>query len=371
MKNSFMNGAATATSKIAPNTRFSDQVKQAARGYWPLILTRLGVHPKLLDGRNHPCPACGGQDRFQFTLRGNGADYGRFACRGMDKQGGDGFTLVMHLYDLSFPDAVMAVAKVLGMSVDGPRLLIPALPVLPPASPTFDSTAKVQKVLDTCLRIKANNAAGKYLISRGLLVDCWPDNGTLLFAKGLDYWYSCDGAKPVKLGVWPALVAHIQKPNGTLAGIHRIYLSQAGHKAEISAIDGTTPPCKKLQAVYSGAISGAACRLFPMGDDGRLAVTEGIETALAVHRMTGLPVWACISAGGLKSVVLPDNVREVFIYADNDPPDDKGRNVGKLAALSLGERLIKEGRRVKVMLPPVAGVDWLDVLNTRGVDHAK
>jgi putative DNA primase/helicase len=356
MKNSFVNGPATATSKI---------VKQASMGYWLLILTRLGVHPKLLDGRNHPCPACGGVDRFQFTLRGNGADYGRFACRGMDKQGGDGFALVMHLYDLSFPDAVRAVAKVLGMSADGPNLAAPPLPVLPPASPTRDNTAKIQKVLDTCQRIKAGNAAGKYLLSRGLPSDCWPDNDTLRFSNGLDYWHSSDGAKPVKLGVWPALVAHIQKPDGTLAGIHRIYLSQAGNKAEISAINGITPPCKKLQAVHSGAISGAACRLFQIGSDGRLAVTEGIETALAVHSMTGLPVWACISAGGLKGVVLPDNVREVFIYADNDPPDDKGRNVGKLAALALGERLIKEGRRVKVLLPPVAGVDWLDVMNDK------
>jgi putative DNA primase/helicase len=344
---------------------FSEQVKQAARGYWPLILTRLGVHPKLLDERNHPCPACGGVDRFQFTLRGNGADYGRFACRGMDKQGGDGFTLVMHLYGLSFPDAVRAVAKALGMSADGPSLALPAVPVLPPASPTIDHTAKVQKLLNACQRIRADNAAGKYLASRGLPADCWPNNDTLLFSKGLDYWHSSDGAKPVKLGVWPALVARIQKPDGTLAGIHRIYLSQAGNKTDIAPINGVIPPCKKLQAVHSGAISGAACRLFHIGADGRLAVTEGIETALAVHRMTGLATWACISAGGLKGVVLPDNVREVFIYADNDPPDPQGRNVGKLAALSLGERMIKEGRKVKVLLPPVAGVDWLDVLNEK------
>jgi putative DNA primase/helicase len=344
---------------------FSEKVKQAACGYWPLILTRLGVHPKLLDGRNHPCPACGGTDRFQFTVRGNGADYGRFACRGMDKQGGDGFGLVMHLYGLSFPNAVRAVAKVLGMCEAGPNLAAPPLPVLPPASPTIDNSAKVQKILDACQQIRAENAAGKYLVSRGLPADCWPDNNTLRFAKGLDYWHSSNGAKPERLGVFPALVARIQKPDGSLAGLHRIYLSQAGNKADMAAIDGVTPPCKKLQAAHSGAISGAACRLFPIGNDGRLALAEGIETSLAVHRMTGLPVWACISAGGLKSVVLPDNVREVLIYGDNDPPDDKGRNVGKLAALALGERLIKEGRRVKVMLPPVAGVDWLEVLNEK------
>ncbi|MEN9659431.1 MAG: hypothetical protein RL571_2896 [Pseudomonadota bacterium] len=353
------------------NSAFTEQVKQAARGYWPLILTRLGVHPKLLDGKNHSCPACGGVDRFQFTLRGNGADYGRFACRGIDRQGGDGFGLVMHIFNLSFPDAVRTVAKALGISADGPRLVSPTLPA-PQATPATDNTAKLQKILDACYRIKPDNAAGKYLASRGLSADYCPVNGSLLFAKGLDYWHARDGAKPVKLGVFPALVAHIQRPDGALAGIHRIYLSQAGNKADISPIDGVKPPCKKLQTVYSGAITGAACRLFPIGDDGRLAVAEGIETSLAVHRMTGFPVWACISAGGLKNVVLPDNVREVFIYGDNDSPArPQGRNVGKMAALVLGERLIKEGRKVKVILPPVAGIDWLDVLNTQGVDHAK
>lgn len=343
------------------NQSFSNRVKQASNGLWPLILTRMGISGKVLDGRNHPCPACGGNDRFQFTVRGNGADYGRFACRATDTGGGDGFTLVMHVFGLSFPDAVLAVAKTLGIDVNGPRLTLPVLPVLPPAGPTTDHTAQVQMLLNACRRVSTENAAGKYLVSRGLITDCWPSGDVLGFANDLDYWHSSDGAKPVRLGVWPALVAHIQKPDGSLAGVHRIYLSQSGNKADIAAINGVIPPCKKLQSVYSGAISGAACRLFPATE--RLALTEGIETALAVRRMTGLPVWACISAGGLKSVLLPDSVREVLIYGDNDQPDEKGRNVGRLAALTLGERLIKEGRKVKIMLPPVPGTDWLDVLN--------
>jgi putative DNA primase/helicase len=360
MKNSFNESGHC----YAQNKRsLSQDVKQAANGNWPSILTHMGIDPKLLDGRNHACPACGGVDRFQFTLRGNGADYGRFACRGMDKQGGDGFTLVMHLYGLSFPDAVRAVAKVLGVSEDGPNLASPPLPVLPPASPLIDNTAKVQKLWNSAQHVRACNAAGKYLISRDLVADYWPSHSVLRFAKTLDYWHSNDRTKYIKLGVFPALLVHIQKPDGSLAGIHRIYLSQAGHKADIAAINGVTPPCKKLQSVHDGAINGAACRLFPIGADGRLALTEGIETALAVHRMTGLPVWACISAGGLKKVVLPDQVREVLIYGDNDLLKSNGHNVGKDAALALAERMIKEGRKVKLMLPPVAGMDWLDILN--------
>ena len=48
-------------------------VKQSAHGRWPEILAALGgVNPELLDGRNHPCPRCGGMDRFRFTDKDGG-----------------------------------------------------------------------------------------------------------------------------------------------------------------------------------------------------------------------------------------------------------------------------------------------------------
>jgi putative DNA primase/helicase len=43
-------------------------LKEAARGQWADILAALGgVAADLLDGKNHPCPRCGGTDRFRFT----------------------------------------------------------------------------------------------------------------------------------------------------------------------------------------------------------------------------------------------------------------------------------------------------------------
>lgn len=57
-------------------------------------------------------------------------------------------------------------------------------------------------------------------------------------------------------------------------------------------------------------------RLYPIGEDSKLALTEGIETGLAVNLMTALPVWACVSAFGLEHVVLPEEAREFWIFAD-------------------------------------------------------
>ncbi|MBM5571535.1 MULTISPECIES: toprim domain-containing protein [Deefgea] len=348
---------------------FSDTVKQAAHGNWPFTLQALGINAKYLDGKNHPCPACGGKDRFQFTLRGNGADYGRFACRGMDEQGGDGFALVRHVFGLSFPDAVKAVANVLGISADSifnnNYMAIPyAVPATSQVVQMVDRTDKVQAVFDSCVAIRPDNQAGKYLLNRGLNWVCLPtgENSPLRNCTALDYWHVADN-KPVMLGTFPALVAQITKADGSLAGMHRIYLSQDANKLVLHGRDGVLLPNKKLQAAHDGALAGAACRLYSIWADGRLALTEGIETALAVHRMTGLAVWACISTSGLKSFLVPDGVREIIIYADNDRPDHKGRNAGKEAAYILAARLVAEGYKVSVLLPPVAGTDWMDVMN--------
>ncbi|QZA82558.1 toprim domain-containing protein [Deefgea piscis] len=354
----------------------SDKVKKAARGNWPLVLLTLGVPAAALDGRNCPCPGCGGKDRFQFTVRGAGAEYGRFACRHMDSQGGDGFALVRHIFDLNFPEAVRAVANVLGIDVRHDDVVVERVAKtvngLVAKPEVADNTKKVQRVFDLCATLRPNNITGLYLQKRGIAASYWPEPHTspLRHCEALDYWHTVDN-KPVKLGAFPALVARIDKPDGAaLAGIHRIYLSDKAEKRVIRVATGSPDrphikilDNKKLQAAHEGAIKGAACRLYPVGNDGRLALTEGIETALAVRCLTGLAVWACISAGGLKSVVLPDEVREVLIYADNDPPDERGRNIGKEAAYLLAARMIEEGRKVKVLLAPQVGTDWLDYLN--------
>ena len=87
--------------------------------------------------------------------------------------------------------------------------------------------------------------------------------------------------------------------------------------------------------------------------DETLAVTEGIETALAVRCATGLPVWATSSAGGMARLIVPPDVRLVIICADNDPPGIK-------AARALARRLLSEQRRAKILPPDTPGTDWAD-----------
>ena len=75
-------------------------------------------------------------------------------------------------------------------------------------------------------------------------------------------------------------------------GIHRTFLLDDG--------SAKAPPGKKML----GPVAGGSVRLFPMTPDGHLGIAEGIETALAAHRIFGIPVWAALSADGVRALAV-------------------------------------------------------------------
>jgi len=137
-------------------------------------------------------------------------------------------------------------------------------------------------------------------------------------------------------------VARVEGPGGLL-GLHLTTLEPDGRgRREKKLAKGSKPK--------SGAI-----RLFPLEEGQPLALAEGIETALAVREATGWPVWATMAAPFMKEVIVPHEVKEVVVCADHD-------KAGIDAAHALARRLLREGRRVRMAVPPVEGADWLDVL---------
>ena len=101
-----------------------------------------------------------------------------------------------------------------------------------------------------------------------------------------------------------------------------------------------------------GRCGGGAARLAPVGPE--MVLSEGLETALSVQQATGLPVWATLSTSGMRSVILPPEVKTVIIAADADEPGEK-------AAQAAARRFIAEGRTVKIAHPP-QGMDFNDLL---------
>jgi putative DNA primase/helicase len=88
----------------------------------------------------------------------------------------------------------------------------------------------------------------------------------------------------------------------------------------------------------------------------RLGVAEGIETAISVGKLFGIPCWAAISANGMKAWDPPPQVRTVVICSDND-----ANFTGQEAAYTLARRLSLKGLEVEVHIPPQVGTDWNDV----------
>jgi putative DNA primase/helicase len=195
------------------------------------------------------------------------------------------------------------------------------------------------------------------LASRGLDLAFYP--AALRHHPALDYWTEV-GDKPAKIGIYPAMLAQVTSPTGEIVGLHRIYLTPEGRKAvPRPPVTGEALDAKKLLTAYEGAMRGASVRLFEP-ESVALAVTEGIETALAVRLGSGLPCWAAVSAWGLENVAIPENVADVHIMADNDIS-----GTGQRAAERLAKRLHGEARRVRIHTPSTPGTDWLDVYNSK------
>ena len=55
---------------------------------------------------------------------------------------------------------------------------------------------------------------------------------------------------------------------------------------------------KDAKKLASGAVENGVIRLYPAG--GVVCLAEGIETALSVHALTGLPAWSVVSLSGMK-----------------------------------------------------------------------
>jgi putative DNA primase/helicase len=147
----------------------------------------------------------------------------------------------------------------------------------------------------------------------------------------------------------PAMVAAVFDAAGEQRAIHRTWIDPG---------TGTTAAFTKPKMALCPT-AGCAVRLGEPTTS--VALTEGIETGLALMQLagTGVPVWAALSAPGLCSIVLPEHVREVLIGADHD-------DAGLDAANALRARLTKEGRTVRVITPHTPGWDFNDELQHRG-----
>ena len=296
-------------------------VKIQYAGRWDGVLKSLGMAQEYFKGKHQDCPNCG-------DTRKNARWHPVKQYNICSKCGITGpMDLAMILTGESF--------KQTAHRIRGEKI-------------SMEQTAKVQDLEKDTARLKAIYAQKKsyeesqivseYLKSRGLSV-LPPQN--VFSIRAADYWTEQDGKWSKE--IMPAMMGVIRNLAGEPVSLHMTYLKDGKKHAR-----KVLPPIKPLQ--------GAAIQLFkPV--DGVLAVAEGIETALAVHQLEGLPVWAAGNAWQMEVLEIPADVTELWIYGDKDESF-----AGQSAAYALAKRMKSKGLRVFVEFTENGG-DFLDELN--------
>lgn len=336
------------------NRDFEDRVndvKRRAHGQWTPLLRSMGVSESILSGKNQPCPIdnCGGTDRFQYTDKYGEGD---FFCRAHGH--GAGFKLLMGVLHLPFSQLIEDIERKLG------SIVAPSQPTAQGPSPERMKQL-CQKIWEESRPVVVGDEVDRYLRNR-----CLQQAGgyprSLRFHPKLGYYEKKVGqARSKKIGEYAAMIACVQGPDGHAVTLHRTYLK-----------DGYKALGRESKKVLSSGINGAAVRLGEPTTE--LAITEGIETGLAVLVSTGKPVWAALNCGNLERVWIPDTVEKVCIYGDNDADAEFA---GQKSAFTLANSLVRDAKKrnlkrsVQVFVPLRPGADWADVRLARIANSAQ
>lgn len=327
-----------------------NRIKHTAQGRWPEIFAAAGMDPGHFVKSNRPCPLCGGRDRFSLLKGERNEPDGRWYCRGCGY--GDGIELVKRFRGSTFPQTLRWLEAYLG--IEHQRESFCHRPEgLSEAEKTVRRRERNLAFWNAAVPLRdlsRESPQWKYLASRGLGA-C--DASAMLRAEAeTEAWETNEDGERRSAGRYPVLLAAVTDGSGGIITLHRTFLTPDGGKAPLSSPKKLAP----------GAIEDGLIRLFP--PTAIFCLAEGIETALSVHEMTGLPVWSAISLTGLRKFgEVPEGVKKIHICGDNDRS-----YAGAAGAYELAAR-IRRSRpdiEVAVHIPPEPGTDWNDVLRSGG-----
>lgn len=300
-----------------PETR--TPIWEQARDRWLGILPALGIDNSFLTGKAGPCPMCGGKDRFTFDDKDG---LGTYICRNCGA--GTGVQFVQRYFGVGLRDAALMIGDQIGTAtrvVTKPKL-------------------SERHLVDLQNKLWLSSRS----VETGDPVHCHFKNriGEVTIPGDIRYAPRCRHAYG---GYHPAMLAMVRDKDGNPCQIHRTYLTATGGKAPVEEprrmMPGKHPP-------------GSAVRLCEPGEV--LGIAEGIETALAAHKLFDVPIWAALTASRLEVWEPPTDVGRIIIFADND------RNfIGQKAAYTLAARLFVT-HEVEVKTPSEPGGDWNDRL---------
>ena len=287
------------------------------RGRWKALLPLLGVEARFLTGRHGPCPMCAGTDRWRFDDK---QGFGTWIC----SQCGAGgpLKLLERLYGWGPAEVAQRLEKVMGEA-----LRVPA------------ATVNDRGTVDEELVDKLNAMTRKWNGSR----KAGPDGPVWRYLRMRAISY--DPSVFLRERVYAdhaEMLAMVQMPSGVPCQVHRTVVA----------------PDEVVRYLMPGPHpAGSAARLMPWKAPGVLGIAEGVETALSASQCYGVPVWAALNAGRLRTWAPPLGCTRVMVFADNDIND-----VGRDAAVFLAQNLEASGLQVRITMPKKPGFDYNDCL---------
>lgn len=294
-------------------------LSEVYQGRWRGIVEALGIPSSSLDGNNKPCPICGGRDRFNWKEEAGKAVY---FCRHCG--GGDAVTLLEKYLGLEFKQLVSEIKRVAGE--------VKTSTIVDKIKP---DAKQVNSLLRGASTIKGT-LVEKYLLNRKCLL---PEYDVFYQSKG---WGISEDRKIIK--EVPCMIALAKDKNGNLKGVSKTFLNPDGTKHKLD---------KQITKIKGLDFTECTVRLFDVKQT--MGIAEGIETALSATKLYGIPTWASINRVLLEQFQVPDNVKCITVFSDNDVNFS-----GQLSAFKLADRLYKEGFNVNVVIPELN--DFNDVL---------
>jgi len=251
-------------------------------------------------------------------------------------EGGDLLALVMRERRCDFPAALDWARGFVGEpppSRDGHKP-----PPRPPAPDDAEREAQALRLWHEARPGICGTPAERYLRGRGIDPARLPPHAGLVGWPPTLRWHDETGA---------LIVGVNDAETGLIRAVQRIMLNADG-TPRLRA-DGS-----KIKLCL-GPIGGRAARFAWQPDpQGRWALAEGAETALAAAQLLGIPCWASLGAANMPRIVPPTWAREATVVADHD-------QAGIRAAQEASRRLRERGLSVRIVTPEAAKADAADL----------
>ena len=293
------------------------KTKDVMKGRWRAALIQFGIQDAHLSKKHGPCPICGGKDRFRFDDKDGS---GSWFCNGCGS--GDGFKLLMAFTRKPFGELAAELDKQCGNYAQEE------------VRPVDNGMKMIRRIAAGLIPAADITPVAAYLRSRG--IRRMPGEFLRYHPKVWHWEDACNS---------PAMVAALRDVNGKAKGYHLTFITERGEKMKTD----------KARLYTKGATSDCAIRLSDVQE--HIGLAEGIETALSVTELYGVPCWATGDAVRMTKFQVPAGVKEVSIFADIDQS-----YTGEQAAFTLAARLAREGIACNVYQHCTRGTDYNDLL---------